>query len=124
MSTDLRRTAWRIGLQTAGLLIACLLVVSTVVYVAVVRSQEEHLSQTLTDAVAAAAPGDQDRDPDGDDRRFRLRLQGGTFTAVRAAAAGAARRGGDGAGTQLGGRGPATGGPVHRTVRGPHRAAR
>ncbi len=81
-STDLRRTAWRIGLQTAGLLIACLLVVSTVVYVAVVRSQEEHLSQTLTDAVAAAAPGDQDRDPDGDDRRFRLRLQGGTFTAV------------------------------------------
>ena len=56
MSTDLRRTAWRIGLQTAGLLIACLLVVSTVVYVAVVRSQEQHLSQTLTDAVAAAAP--------------------------------------------------------------------
>ncbi|HVK36714.1 MAG TPA: HAMP domain-containing sensor histidine kinase [Microlunatus sp.] len=82
MSTDLRRTAWRIGLQTAGLLIACLLVVSTVVYVAVVRSQEEHLSQTLADAVAAAAPGDQDRDHDGDDRRFRLRLQGGTFTAV------------------------------------------
>ena len=57
MSTDLRRTAWRIGLQTAGLLIACLLVVSTVVYVAVVRSQEEHLRQTLTDAVAAAALG-------------------------------------------------------------------
>ena len=82
MSTDLRRTAWRIGLQTAGLLIACLLVVSTVVYVAVVRSQEEHLSQTLADAVAAAAPADQDRDHDGDDRRFRLRLQGGTFTAV------------------------------------------
>ncbi len=82
MSTDLRRTAWRIGLQTAGLLIACLLVVSTVVYVAVVHSQEQHLSQTLTDAVAAAAPGDQERDHDGDDRRFRLRLQGGTFTAV------------------------------------------
>jgi signal transduction histidine kinase len=82
LSTDLRRTAWRIGLQTAGLLIACLLVVSTVVYVAVVRSQEDHLSQTLADAVAAAAPGDQDRDRDGDDRRFRLRLQGGTFTAV------------------------------------------
>ena len=82
MSTDLRRTAWRIGLQTAGLLIACLLVVSTVVYVAVVRSQEEHLRQTLTDAVGEAAPGDQRRDHDGDDRRFRLRLQGGTFTAV------------------------------------------
>ena len=82
MSTDLRRTAWRIGLQTAGLLIACLLVVSTVVYVAVVRSQEEHLRQTLTDAVGEAAPGDQRQDHDDDDRRFRLRLQGGTFTAV------------------------------------------
>jgi signal transduction histidine kinase len=82
MSTDLRRTAWRIGLQTAGLLIACLLVVSTVVYVAVVRSQEEHLRQTLTDAVGEAALGDRRQDHDDDDRRFRLRLQGGTFTAV------------------------------------------
>ena len=58
LSTDLRRTVWRIGLQTAGLLMACLLVVSTVVYVAVVRRWDEHLSQTLTDAVAASAPGD------------------------------------------------------------------
>ncbi len=82
MSTDLRRTAWRIGLQTAGLLIACLLVVSTVVYVAVVRSQEQHLRQTLTEAVGEAAPGDQRGDHDDDDHRFRLRLQGGTFTAV------------------------------------------
>ena len=39
-SAELRRTAQRIGLQTAGLLIACLLVVSAVAYVAVVRSQE------------------------------------------------------------------------------------
>ncbi len=83
-STDLRRTARRIGLQTAGLLIACLLVVSTVAYVAVVRSQEQQLSQTLTDAVAAATAGRADRggDGDGDDRRLRLRLEGGTFTAV------------------------------------------
>lgn len=81
-NTDLRRTAWRIGLQTAGLLIGCLLVVSTVVYVSVVRSQEQQLTKTLTDTVAAAAPGNEEKDHDGDDRRFRLRLQGGTFTAV------------------------------------------
>lgn len=83
-STDLRRTARRIGLQTAGLLIGVLLVVSTVAYVAVVRSQEQQLNQTLTDAVSAAATGRADRggDGDGDDRRLRLRLEGGTFTAV------------------------------------------
>lgn len=80
LGTDLRRTAWRIGLQTAALLIACLLVVSTVAYVAVVRSQEAQLDQTLDEVIATAArPG---RDGDDDDRRFRLRLEGGTFTAV------------------------------------------
>ena len=79
-SSELRRTARRIGLQTATLLIACLLVVSAVAYVAVVRSQEAQLDQTLDEAVATVArPG---RDGDDDDRRFRLRLEGGTFTAV------------------------------------------
>lgn len=84
-SSELRRTARRIGLQTAGLLIACLLVVSVVAYVAVVRSQEAQLEQSLNDAIATAAASrpDRDRDRDGDDARpIRLRLEGGTFTAV------------------------------------------
>ncbi|HEY5981316.1 MAG TPA: HAMP domain-containing sensor histidine kinase [Microlunatus sp.] len=84
LGTGLRRTAWRIGLQTAALLIACLLVVSTVAYLAVVRSQEAQLDQTLADAVAAGGSEkpDRGRDGDDDDKRLRLRLEGGTFTAV------------------------------------------
>lgn len=82
---DLRRTARRIGLQTAGLLIGVVLVVSSVAFAAVVRSQAGQLEQTIDDAVTAAAAGRPGRggDDDGDDaRRLRLRLEGGTFTAV------------------------------------------
>ncbi|MGI8458800.1 MAG: hypothetical protein ACR2LI_11910, partial [Propionibacteriaceae bacterium] len=67
METDLRRTAWRIGLQTAALLMVCLVVVGTVVFVSVVRSQDEQMSQTLTDAAITAGLGggvDRDRDHD------------------------------------------------------------
>ena len=62
---DLRRTAWRIGLQTAGLLLACLVVVVAVLYGSVVRSQDAQLTSTLTDAVATAGTGrssDHDHD--------------------------------------------------------------
>ena len=48
---DLRRTARRIGLQTAGLLMACLVVVVAVLYASVVRSQDEQMTRSLTDAV-------------------------------------------------------------------------
>jgi len=54
---DLRRTARRIGLQTAGLLMACLVVVVAVLYVSVVRSQDEQMTSSLTDAVSTAGTG-------------------------------------------------------------------
>ena len=69
LSPDLRRTAIRIGLQTAGLLMACLVVVGAVVYLAVVRSQEEQMTRALADAVATAGVGngvDHDHDDDHD----------------------------------------------------------
>ena len=62
-SPDLRRTARRIGAQTAGLLMACLVVVGAVVYTSVVRSQDEQMTRSLTDAVVAAGIGN---DPDHD----------------------------------------------------------
>jgi two-component system OmpR family sensor kinase len=59
---DLMRTARRIGLQTAGLLMACLVVVVAVLYVSVVRSQDEQMTTSLRDAVATAGMGrDDDR---------------------------------------------------------------
>ena len=64
---DLRRTARRIGLQTAGLLMACLVVVGVVLYGSVVRSQAEQLSTSLSDAVGTAGTGgDGDHDHDHD----------------------------------------------------------
>ena len=64
---ELRRTARRIGLQTAGLLMACLVVVGAVLYGSVVRSQDEQLSTSLSDAVGTAGTGrDADHDHDHD----------------------------------------------------------
>ena len=71
---ELRRTAWRIGLQTAGLLLACMLVVAAVLYVSVVRSQEQQLGSSLRDAVGTAGAGrDPDRDHDLDQPRGGIR---------------------------------------------------
>ena len=59
---ELRRTARRIGLQTAGLLMACLVVVGAVLYAAVVRGQDAQLTSSLTDAVSTVGMGrDSDR---------------------------------------------------------------
>ena len=67
LSPDLRQTAWRIGLQTAGLLMACLVVVGAVLYGAVVRSQEQQLESSLAAAaVTAGLGGDADHDRDHD----------------------------------------------------------
>ncbi|GAA1435974.1 HAMP domain-containing sensor histidine kinase [Microlunatus lacustris] len=64
---DLRRTAWRIGIQTAALLMASLVVVGAVVYAAVISSQNNQMTQSLTAAAAVArAGGDPDRDHDRD----------------------------------------------------------
>ena len=64
---DLRRTARRIGLQTAGLLMACLVVVGAVLYGLVVRGQDAQLTTSLSDAVASAGTGrDDDHDRDND----------------------------------------------------------
>ena len=64
---DLRRTAWRIGLQTAALLLACLVVMGGVVYASVLNSQQAQLQQTLRSA--AGADGDRDNEPAGRGRR-------------------------------------------------------
>ncbi len=62
---DLRRTARRIGLQTAVLLIGCLAVVVTVLYGSVVRSQDAQMTSTLSNAVGSAGSGrDADHDHD------------------------------------------------------------
>jgi signal transduction histidine kinase len=64
---DLRRTARRIGLQTAGLLMACLVVVVAVLYASVVRSQDEQMTRSLTDAVTTVGMGrDNDHARDRD----------------------------------------------------------
>jgi two-component system, OmpR family, sensor kinase len=63
---DLRRTALRIGLQTAGLLMACLVVVAAVAYAAVVRSQDEQMTRSLTEAAVTAGLSDRDHDHDRD----------------------------------------------------------
>jgi two-component system OmpR family sensor kinase len=76
---ELRSTAWRIGLQTAGLLLACMLVVAAVLYVSVVRSQEAQLGSSLRDAVGAAGAG---RDPDHDHDRDLDEPRGGILYAV------------------------------------------
>ena len=72
---DLRRTAWRIGLQTAGLLMACLLVVGAVLYVSVVRGQDQQLAQTLATAAGTAGYGRDDHD--GDNRHDLNEPRGG-----------------------------------------------
>ncbi|RYZ32652.1 MAG: HAMP domain-containing histidine kinase, partial [Propionibacteriaceae bacterium] len=76
---DLRRTARRIGLQTAALLIACLAVVVTVLYGSVVRSQDAQLTSTLSDAVRSAGMG---RDPDHDHDHDLSEPRGGIQYAV------------------------------------------
>ena len=75
LDDDLRRTAWRIGLQTAGLLMACLLVVGAVLYASVVRSQDQQLSQTLATAAGTAGYGRDDHD--GDNRHDLDEPRGG-----------------------------------------------
>lgn len=69
LGSDLRRTAWRIGVQTAALVIVCLVAVGGLVYGTVVRSQDSQTTQTLTTAASAASIGARDDDRDGDDRR-------------------------------------------------------
>ena len=76
---DLRRTARQIGLQTAGLLMACLVVVVAVLYVAVVRSQDEQMTSSLTSAVAVAGTG---RDRGHDDGHDLSQPRGGIEYAV------------------------------------------
>ncbi len=61
---DLRGTAWRIGLQTAGLLVACLVVVGAVLYLSVVRSQDQQLARTLSAATGTVGHGRDDGDSD------------------------------------------------------------
>ena len=65
LGPDLRRTARRIGIQTAGLLMACLVAVGAVLYLVVVRAQDQQMTQSLTEAVATAGLG-QDADHDHD----------------------------------------------------------
>jgi two-component system OmpR family sensor kinase len=77
--TELRRTARRIGLQTAGLLLACLVVVVAVLYGSVVRSQDEQMTSSLTAAVATAGAR---RDPDHDHDRDLSEPRGGIQFAV------------------------------------------
>ena len=72
LDSDLRRTAWRIGIQTAGLVIVCLAAVGALVYGTVVESQERQLTQTLTAAAASAGSGggrDRDDNQNGGGRR-------------------------------------------------------
>lgn len=76
LSPDLRRTATRIGLQTGGLLMACLLVVGAVLYFSVVRSQDQQMTRSLTEAAATAGQGG-DRDADN-----RSEPRGGIQSAV------------------------------------------
>ena len=64
LDNDLRQTAWLIGVQTAGLLMACLLVVGAVLYASVVRSQDQQLSQALATAAGTAGYGGDDHDGD------------------------------------------------------------
>ncbi len=63
LSHDLRRTARLIGLQTAALLMACLIVVGGVLFWSVARSQGQQMTRSLTAAVATAGRGG-DRDHD------------------------------------------------------------
>jgi two-component system OmpR family sensor kinase len=76
---DLRRTARRIGLQTAGLLMACLVVVVAVLYVSVVQSQDAQLTSSLSRAVGTAGMG---RDPDHDHDHDLSEPRGGIEYAV------------------------------------------
>ncbi len=75
LSPDLRRTARRIGLQTAGLLMACLIIVSFVAYLSVVRSQEQQLTTSLVEGIAFAGRGD-------DHGRDLTQPRGGILSAV------------------------------------------
>lgn len=61
LHSDLRRTARRIGLQTAALLVVCLVAVGVVVFLVVVGAQDRQLGQTLSAATATAGFGN-DRD--------------------------------------------------------------
>jgi signal transduction histidine kinase len=60
LDSDLRRTALRIGVQTAVLVIICLAAVGALVYGTVVRSQDRQTTATLTSAAAAAWTGGRD----------------------------------------------------------------
>jgi len=63
----LRRTSWRLGLQTGILLVICLAVASTLVVLTVVRSQQAQVITTLDQAISTThAGGDPGRDHDKD----------------------------------------------------------
>lgn len=65
--SELHRTAWRIGIQTAVLLMVSLLAVSSVAYATVLRSQTQAVDQTLNQAMTQTKDnGDFDRDHDHD----------------------------------------------------------
>ena len=57
---ELRRTAWRIATQTTALLLVCLLVVGTLMFVVVVRGQTRVIDAALTSATLGTDGGDAD----------------------------------------------------------------
>ena len=63
LDSGVRRTALRIGIQTAVLVIVCLAAVGALVYGTVLGSQDRQITQVLSSAAASAgSTGDPDRD--------------------------------------------------------------
>lgn len=79
LNPDLRRTARRIGLQTAALLVVCLVMVGAVLYLVVVGGQDRQLAQTLSAATATAGLGN---DHDHGSPRDLSQPRGGIQNAV------------------------------------------
>ncbi len=79
LDSELRHTAWRIGVQTAALVIVCLAAVGALVYGTVVQSQGQQATQTLTLAAASAGVGVREHDTDQDSAGQRTNS---VFTAV------------------------------------------
>jgi two-component system OmpR family sensor kinase len=78
LDSDLRRTAWRIGVQTAVLVIVCLAAVSALVYATVAHSQQLQTAETLT--TAAASPDVEGRSGDLNGDRGNRRQRGGSVS--------------------------------------------
>ena len=80
--TGLRRTAWRIGIQTAVLLMVSLLVVTGVVYATVLRSQSQDVAKALDQGITRIKDnGDFDRDGDNDSGRPDASIRGAVLSA-------------------------------------------